>query len=187
MFAKPIQFLKNLFGRHASGTWAKSPPVPVSTAAVPAAGCGGAPRNRQVNGYMFSAIQNDQVDNTVDTISIDGTTLEINHQQQRVVTVNNHVVRPAHIASRCETCGGYSELIVHCDRCSKSVCFRHASGVETPQGILCLCDECRGIAIENWNTWSAEPGYRFPKPPVAVAKLFSAKGFVHENEDGTDH
>ena len=154
---------------------------------MPATGRGGAPRNRQVNGYVFSGIQNDQVDNTVDTISLDGTTLEINHQQQRVITANGHVVRPAQIASCCEVCGDYSELIVHCDRCSKSVCFRHAAGVETPHGMLCLCNECHGNAIENWNTWSTEPGFRFPKPPVAAAKLFSAKGSVHENEDGTDH
>jgi hypothetical protein len=187
MFRKFIVFLKNFVLHRHAGAWsASATPLP---SPIPAASKGGGsmPRHCETRGYTFAEINDNQVVGSVHSFELNGSTLDVNHQQTGVITVNGHVVRPNHIAARCEVCGGFSEAVVHCDRCSVCVCFKHATCVDTPSGLLCLCLKCRDAAVMRWNTWSEKPEYRFPKPPISVTKGFIPKGTIHEDADGTNH
>ena len=187
MFKKFISFLVNLaHGRNAS-TWGASAYSQPAPNAPSSNGSGTTPRHCENRGYTFSEINNNRVTGTIDSFEMDGSALVVNHQQTAVITANGHVVRPNHIAARCEVCGGFSEAVVHCDRCSMSVCYKHATCVDTQSGLLCLCMACRNVAVSDWNTWSENPEYRFPKPPISVTKVLTPGGINHEDADGTTH
>ena len=185
MFGRFIAFVRALARRPHAGPWGATVSPPVASCASPTGGVGAAPGHRETRSYLFSEVQNGQVLGTVDSFERVGATLDVNHVQNGVVTANSTVVRPSRIAARCDVCGGFTELAVHCDRCSRCLCFKHIGVLDTPSGPFRLCGACLKATVSGWNTWSDKPGYRFPKSVTSITKTLPPGGPNHDDADGT--